>query len=87
MLGESGKAVEAAHQAVAIDPEFSLSYLVLALVHAEGGNQHEARAAVASLLAIDPKFSSRAYIQGLPFRDPVIEARRVSALARAGMPE
>jgi TolB-like protein/Tfp pilus assembly protein PilF len=87
MLGEPGKAVEAAHQAVAIDPEFALSYLVLALVHAESGNQLEARAAVASLLAIDPKFSSRAYLRGLPFRDPAIEARRVSALARAGMPE
>ena len=87
MLGDPANAVETAHQAIAIDPEFSLSYLLLALVHAESGRRDEARAAVTSLLAIDPKFSSRAYIRGLPFRDPAIEARRVSALARAGMPE
>jgi len=87
MLEDFEPALEYAAEAVAIDPQFSLNYYLLAVAHAEAGNAREARGAVESLLAIDPKFSSRAYNASMPFRDPAIEARRETALRRAGMPE
>ena len=87
MLGEYQPALESVQRAIAIDAEFSLSYLSLALIRAETGRDRDAREAVDSLLAIDPKFSRRAYCTGLPFRDPQLEARRESALLGAGLPE
>jgi hypothetical protein len=42
---------------------------------------------VAALILIDPQFSSGAFTQGMPFSDPAIEARRKSALKKAGMPD
>jgi hypothetical protein len=64
-----------------------MNYFVLAMIHAEWGEDQKARDAVQSLLLIDPNFSSRAFVKGMPFRDPVIEARRDAALKKAGMPE
>ena len=46
----------------------------------------KARDAVESILAIDPRFSSEAFSQGLPFSDPDMQARRELALKKAGMP-
>ena len=85
MLGEFERAVEFANEAIEIDPEFSLVYYALVMIHAEAGRVREARAAVESLLAIDPKFTGRAYNAVMRFRDPAIEARRLESLARAGM--
>jgi tetratricopeptide (TPR) repeat protein len=85
MLGEFDRAVEFADEAIEIDPEFSLIYYALAMIHAEAGREREARAAVESLRAIDPKFTGRAYNAVMRFRDPVIESRREAALKRAGM--
>jgi TolB-like protein len=87
MMGELDRALEYAAEAVGIDAGFSLNYFALALIHAESGNIDEASAAVDSLLEIDPGFSSRAYIRGMPFSDPAVESRRDAALKRAGMPE
>ncbi len=87
ILEDFDRTFEFAAEAVDIDPEFSLNHYLLAIAHAEAGNDREARAAVESLLAIDPKFSSRAYNASMPFRDPAIEARRETALRRAGVPE
>ena len=87
MLGEFDLAVEFAEEAIEIDPEFSLVYYALVMIHAEAGRECEARSAVESLLAIDPKFTGRAYNAVMRFRNPAIEVRRLAALQRAGMPE
>jgi hypothetical protein len=62
-------------------------YFVLAMIHAESGQDQKARDAVKSLIKIDPKFSSQAYTQGMPFSDPALQTRRELALKKAGMPE
>ena len=87
MMGELDPAIEHLQEAIEIDPGLSLNYLVLAMIHAESDEDQKARDAVQSLLLIDPNFSSRAFLKGMPFRDPVIEARREAALKKAGMPE
>jgi TolB-like protein/Tfp pilus assembly protein PilF len=85
MLGEFDHAVELANEAIEIDPEFSLVYYALAMIHGEAGLEREARDAVESLHAIDPKFTGRAYNAVMRFRVPLIEARRLAALRRAGL--
>jgi tetratricopeptide (TPR) repeat protein len=69
------------------DPDLSLTYVVLAMVHAEAGRDSEARKAVDALLRIDPTFSAGTHMRGLPLRDPEMEARCRSALQRAGVPD
>jgi TolB-like protein/Tfp pilus assembly protein PilF len=87
MLGELEQAIEFAEEAIEIDPGLSVIYFVLAMIHAESGQEEKARDAVKTLLKIDPMFSSQAYTQGMPFRDPVLQTRRELALKKAGMPE
>ena len=61
--------------------------MVLAMVHAEAGRDSEARKAVEALLRIDPTFSARTHMRGLPLRDPELEARARAALEKAGIPD
>jgi len=87
MLQHDEEAVAAARAAVAADPELSLTYVVLAMAHAEAGRETEARKAVDALLRIDPTFSASTHMRGLPLRDPELEARARSALKKAGIPD
>jgi adenylate cyclase len=87
MLGESEDAIAASRLAIEADPLFAQPYIVLAMVHAEAGELSDAREAVRNILRIDPKFSARAYLRGLPLRDPALEVRRRSALQKAGLPD
>lgn len=87
MMGELELATEYLDEALEIDPDLSLNYLVLAMIRVEMGQDRKARDAVESILRIDPMFSRQAITQGLPFSDPAIQARRDLALKKAGVPE
>jgi len=87
MLEHDDQAIAAARAAIAADPELSLTYVVLAMVHAEAGRDSEARKAVDALLRIDPTFSASTHVRGLPLRDPELEARACAALKKAGIPD
>jgi tetratricopeptide (TPR) repeat protein len=87
MLGESEEAIAASRSAIEADPLLAQPYIVLAMVHAEAGELSDAREAVTNILRIDPKFSARAYLRGLPLRDPAQEDRRRAALQIAGLPD
>lgn len=87
MLKQYDLAIAKAEEAVNIDPHLSLCYFSQAMIFGETGDETRARQAVRKLLAIDPGFSSAAYIEGMPFSDPKIEFRRKAALKNAGMPD
>ena len=87
MLGHGDQALAAAHATLAADPEFSLPYVVLAMLHAEAGRDSDARDAVDALLRIDPTFSASTHMRGLPMRDPETDARARAALKKAGVPD
>jgi adenylate cyclase len=87
MLRQGEKAIAASRSAIKADPLLAQPYIVLAMVYAEAGQVSDARKAVENILRIDPKFSARAYLRGLPLRDPDIEDRRRSALRKAGLPD
>jgi len=87
ILERREEAVAACRAAIAADPEVDLPHLVLAMVHAEAGQEAEARRAAESVLRIDPNFSARIYLRGLPYRDPALQERRRAALEKAGLPD
>jgi tetratricopeptide (TPR) repeat protein len=87
MLRQGEEAIAASRSAIKADPLYVQPYIELAAVYAEAGRDSDARKAVESVLRIDPGFSARAYVHGLPLRDPEQEARRRSALKKAGLPE
>lgn len=87
MLGQGEEAIAASRSAIKADPYLAHPYVVLAMVYAEAGQVADAQKAVENILHIDPKFSVRAYLCGLPLRDPGMEDRRRSALQIAGLPE
>ena len=87
MMGDGDAAITAARRAVSADPLFVPSYVVMAMVHAEADDLPAARDAAATILRIDPQFSARAYLDGLPLRDSAQQERRRAALAKAGLPD
>ena len=82
---ELERALEYLEEALEIDPGLSLNHFVLAMIHAEMGQDQKARDAVEEVFRIDPKFSSQVFTQSLPFSDPEIQARRDRAIKKAGM--
>ncbi len=87
VLGQFEEAIAASRSATKADPLYVQPYIELAMVYAEAGRVSDARKAVDAILRIDPGFSATAYMKGLPFRDPDLEARRHSALKKAGVPD
>jgi adenylate cyclase len=87
VLGQFEEAIAASRSATKADPLYVQPFIELAMVYAEAGRVSDARKAVDAILRIDPGFSATAYMKGLPFRDPDLEARRHSALKKAGVPD
>jgi adenylate cyclase len=87
VLAQFEEAIAASRSANKADPLYVQPYVELAMVYAEAGRVSDARKAVDSILRIDPGFSATAYRKALPFRDPDLEARRRSALKKAGVPD
>jgi tetratricopeptide (TPR) repeat protein len=87
VLRQYEEAIAAARSSIAADPLYIQPYVELAMVYAESGGESEARKAVENTLRIDPDFSATAYTRALPFSDPGLEARRRSALRKAGIPD
>ena len=86
-LGRSDEAIAAARSAIDSDPDFSYAFVLLAMVCAETHRDAEARDAVAEVLRIDPDFSVSTWANGMPYRDPELEARQLAALRKSGLPE
>ena len=87
VLREFEEAIATAGSAIEADPLYIQPYVELAMVYAETGREAEAHQAVEATLRIDPDFSATAYTRALPFSDPSLEARRRSALKKAGIPD
>jgi TolB-like protein/Tfp pilus assembly protein PilF len=85
-LGQSDEAIATARSGIESDPDLSYSYVLLAMVYAETDRAPEARNAAAEVLRIDPDFSASTWAKGMPFSDPELEARQLSALRKSGLP-
>src|SRR5262245_3018542 len=66
-------------------PNILPSHLILAVVYSELGKEAEARAEVAEVLRINPKFSLEIHKQRMPIKDPAVLERHIAALRKAGL--
>jgi len=87
ILGQTDEAIAALRGANHIDPDFSLSYALLAAIHAENGDAKETGIAVNHVLRTDPHFSANRFAESRPFRDPELASRFRNALRGAGLPD
>ena len=87
ILRQTDEAIAALNNSTDIDPDFSLSYALLAAINAENGNAEDARKAAERLLRADPLFSAHRYTESRPFRDPELTSRLRSAMQAAGLPD
>jgi adenylate cyclase len=60
-------------------------HLMLTVVYSELGQAAEARAEVAEVLRINPKFSLEVHKQRAPIKDPAVLERHIAALRKAGL--
>jgi tetratricopeptide (TPR) repeat protein len=66
-------------------PNILPAHLMLAAVYSELGQVAEARAEVAEVLRINPKFSLELHRQRMPIKDPAVLERHLAALRKAGL--
>ena len=87
ILGQMDAAISKLNESIEIDPDFSLSYSLLAAIHTENGDAKNADKAVERVLHADPLFSVNRYTESRPFRDPELTSRLRSAMRAAGLPD
>jgi TolB-like protein len=84
--GETEAAIELLREAIRLDPDFANSYAMLAAFLGDLGRISEAKPVLGKLLSLDPGFSTRAWTDCLPIRDPTQLRREVTGLTRVGAP-
>ncbi len=87
ILEQTDEALASLAGAVDIDPDFSLTYVLFAAIHAENGDEKEADWAVNQVLRADPMFSANRFVESRPFRDPGLATRFRNAIRLAGLPD
>jgi adenylate cyclase len=85
MVGLFDEAVEQSKKAIERDPKSQFPYLILASACILAGREAEARAAVAEVLKINPKFSLEEYAMRIPIRDKSFIDLTIDALRKAGL--
>jgi len=66
-------------------PTMLLAHLMPAAVYSELGQAAEARAEIAEVLRLNPKFSLEVHKQRAPIKDPAVLERHIAALRKAGL--
>jgi TolB-like protein/cytochrome c-type biogenesis protein CcmH/NrfG len=84
--GDVETAVTFLEESARRDPDVAIPYANLATIFGETGRLAEAEPVVKKLLALEPRFSARAWCANNPFRDPSRRKREEAALVRAGAP-
>jgi adenylate cyclase len=82
--GQYEKAIKASKKALQQQPNYQFPYIHMTISYIRLGRGEEARAAVAEILKINPKFSLERYAETLPFIKPVAD-RVVEDLRKAGL--
>jgi hypothetical protein len=85
MQGKLEDAFKSIEDAVRIDPGLSINYVVLVLLYTETGQLKKAKECVEQVYLADPDFSTKIFIESLPYGDPVVEKRRADLLKKACM--
>jgi adenylate cyclase len=87
MLDRYEDAISAFKKAISISPESPYYHAYLAANYFLTGRENEARAEIAKVMEIDPKFSSEACRTGELYKDQGYLNRLIDAMRKAGLPE
>jgi len=87
LLGELDQAIKAFKQSIARESEYLSAHTNLASIFGELGRLEDAKEPVREILRLAPKFSIKAYMAGLSFRDPQVLTRMEDGLHKSGLPE
>jgi TolB-like protein/Flp pilus assembly protein TadD len=83
--GRNEEAIAAYKSALTRDPNILPAHLGLATIYSELGREEEARAEVAEVLRLNPKYSLEVLRQISPYKDSADLERMVAALRKAGL--
>ncbi len=84
--GDIDQAVAYFEESARRDPDVIIPYANLAAIFAENGRLADAEEAAKILMALEPRFSARAWCENNPFRDHARRKYEEKALLRAGLP-
>ena len=85
--GQLEKAREVFEYFAARAPDNLLSQARLACIHAELGNEAQARAVAKTVLSLDPGFSAARFVEIAPLKEKVERDKFAAGLVKAGLPE
>ena len=85
LTGHHELAIAAYKKALALNADFLYAHLNLAVIYIELGREKEARAEVAEALRISPNFSLEVMRETVPYKDPAVLERFLTALRKAGV--
>jgi len=85
LMGRYEEAIAACKRVLSRNPNFLPAHESLATIYSELGREAQARAEVAEVLKISPKYSLEVMRQRLPYKDPVVLERQLAALRKAGL--
>ncbi len=85
--GQLEKAREAFEHFATRAPGSLVSQTRLACIHAELGNEAQARAAAETVLSLDPGFSVARFLASAPLKEKAERDKFAAGLLKAGLPE
>jgi adenylate cyclase len=84
-VGRFKEAVSALKKAIQIEPDHFFAHLGLVMTYIMMEQEKEARAEVAEVLRINPKFSVDSLVKVMPYKDQSQTEKLISALRKAGL--
>ena len=85
LAGRHEEAIAPLKQYLIHYPNILGAHLTLAAVYSELGQEAEARAEVAEVLRINPKFSLEVHKERVPIKDPAMLERHMASLLKGGL--
>jgi TolB-like protein/Tfp pilus assembly protein PilF len=85
LAGQNEEAITTLKRSLSYNPSWWPSYIFLAVIYSEQGQEEEARAAAGEVLRINPSFSLELGRQTWPYKDPAQLERDMAALRKAGL--
>ena len=85
LAGKPAEAIAPLQEYLSHYPNTLGAHLMLAAVYSELGKEPEARAEVAEVLRLNPRFSLKVHKGRVPIKDPAVLERHIAALRKAGL--
>jgi tetratricopeptide (TPR) repeat protein len=85
LTGQYNQAIAACRKAIQRSPDSLFAHTILAAAYGSSGLEKEARAEVAEVLRINPKFSLKFLAKTWPYKNKADLERYVDPLRKAGM--